>query len=43
MQGHDLVRIVMAFDIDEDGRIAGIFDQLNPDKLSRLPALAELR
>jgi RNA polymerase sigma-70 factor (ECF subfamily) len=43
MQGHDLVRIVMAFDIDEDGRIAAIFDQLNPDKLSRLPALTELR
>jgi RNA polymerase sigma-70 factor (ECF subfamily) len=43
MQGHDLARIVMAFDIDEDGRIEGIFDQLNPDKLTRLPGLSDLR
>ena len=43
MEGHDLVRIVMAFDVGEDGRIVGILDQLNPDKLTRLPALSDLR
>jgi RNA polymerase sigma-70 factor, ECF subfamily len=43
MEGVDLVRIVMVFDVGEDGRIVGIFDQLNPDKLTRLPAVAELR
>jgi RNA polymerase sigma-70 factor, ECF subfamily len=43
MEGIDLVRVVMAFEFGEDGRIVRIFDQLNPDKLGRLPALAELR
>ena len=43
MEGIDLVRIVMVFDVGADGRIAAIFDQLNPDKLARLPALADLR
>jgi RNA polymerase sigma-70 factor (ECF subfamily) len=39
----DFVRVVMVFDVTEDGRIAGIFDQLNPDKLDRAPALADVR
>jgi RNA polymerase sigma-70 factor (ECF subfamily) len=43
MEGIDLVRVVMAFDVGADGRIVGIFDQLNPDKLTRMPALSALR
>jgi RNA polymerase sigma-70 factor, ECF subfamily len=43
MEGLDLVRVVMAFDVAEDGRIVGIYDQLNPDKLLRVPAVADLR
>jgi RNA polymerase sigma-70 factor, ECF subfamily len=39
----DLVRVVMVFDVAEDGRIVGIFDQLNPDKLGRVPMLADVR
>ncbi|MBY8873056.1 RNA polymerase sigma factor SigJ [Micromonospora sp. PLK6-60] len=35
-----LIRLVTAFAV-ADGRITGIFNQLNPDKLTAVPALAE--
>jgi RNA polymerase sigma-70 factor (ECF subfamily) len=36
------VRVVMAFGI-ADGRITGIYDQVNPAKLARVPTIAQLR
>jgi len=36
------LRFVMSFEMI-DGRITGIFDQLNPQKLTRVPHLADLR
>jgi RNA polymerase sigma-70 factor (ECF subfamily) len=38
----DDIRVVMSFVVD-DGRVISIFDQLNPGKLTRVPALADLR
>ena len=37
-----VVRFVMAFDV-ADGRVALLFDQLNPGKLTRVPPMASLR
>ena len=39
----DTLRFVMAFAIGDDGRITGIYDQLNPHKLTRVPRLRDLR
>jgi RNA polymerase sigma-70 factor (ECF subfamily) len=39
----DTVRFVMAFAFADDGRIATIYDQLNPHKLAGVPRLRDLR
>jgi len=39
----DTLRFVMAFAFGDDGRIDGIYDQLNPHKLTRVPRLRDLR
>jgi hypothetical protein len=39
----DTLRFVMAFAFAPDGRIAAVYDQLNPHKLTAVPRLRDLR